>query len=131
MPRVEFYQSGDYDRLVAIPDSGSPEPYRDSFRRDFARIVHSPAFRRLQRKTQLFPGDESDFFRNRLTHSLEVAQIAKSIAIRLNYLTREKHKYETGGINTDLVELISLAHDLGHAPFGHAPLPRPDRVRRS
>ena len=57
------------------------EDYRSPWRRDYARLVHSPAFRRLQGKTQLFPGNEPDFFRNRLTHSLEVAQIAKSIAI--------------------------------------------------
>jgi dGTPase len=105
--------------MVDIPDSGSAETYRSPFRRDFARIVHAPAFRRLQRKTQLFPGDESDFFRNRLTHSLEVAQIAKSIAIRLNYLIREKYGGDAGGIDTDLVELVALAHDIGHPPFGH------------
>jgi len=88
--------------MVAIPDSGSPESYRSPFRRDFARIVHTPAFRRLQRKTQLFPGDESDFFRNRMTHSLEVAQIAKSIAIRLNYLVVQKYGDNAGLIDTDL-----------------------------
>jgi dGTPase len=115
---VEFYHSGDYGRMVGIPDPGSLETYRSPFRRDFARIVHAPAFRRLQRKTQLFPGDESDFFRNRLTHSLEVAQIAKSIAIRLNYLVHTKYP-DAGSIDTDLVELISFAHDLGHPPFGH------------
>jgi dGTPase len=119
MARLKFYHPGDYDREVDIPDSGSPEPYRSPFRRDFARIVHAPAFRRLQRKTQLFPGDESDFFKNRLTHSLKVAQIAKSIAIRLNYLVTEKYKHEADGINTDLIELVSFAHDLGHPPFGH------------
>jgi dGTPase len=119
MTAVGFYQSGDYGRMVAIPDPGSPEAYRSDFRRDFARIVHAPAFRRLQRKTQLFPGDESDFFRNRLTHSLEVAQIAKSIAVRLNHLVREKYGEQAGAIDTDLVELVSFAHDLGHPPFGH------------
>jgi dGTPase len=119
MAKLEFYHKGDYARMVEIPDSGSPESYRSPFRRDYARIVHTPAFRRLQRKTQLFPGDESDFFRNRMTHSLEVAQIAKSIAIRLNYLIREKYGSKSGLIDTDLVELISLAHDMGHPPFGH------------
>jgi dGTPase len=116
---VDFYHPGDYGRMVEIPDSGSPEPYRSPFRRDFARIVHAAAFRRLQRKTQLFPGDESDFFRNRLTHSLEVAQIAKSIALRLNFLIEEEYGRNAGGINTDLVELVALAHDIGHPPFGH------------
>lgn len=119
MAKLEFYRSTDFDRMVAIPDSGSPERYRSVFRRDFARIVHAPAFRRLQRKTQLFPGDESDFFRNRLTHSLEVAQIAKSIAIRLNHLVVEEFGEDVGEIDTDLVELVSFAHDLGHPPFGH------------
>ena len=80
-------------------------------------MIHSPAFRRLQGKTQLFPGKESDFFRNRLTHSLEVAQIAKSIAIKLN------HDLEAAGeeyrIEPDIVEFAGLAHDLGHPPFGH------------
>jgi dGTPase len=116
---LNFYRPGDHKRMVDIPDSGSPEDYRTPFRRDYARIIHTPAFRRLQRKTQLFPGDESDFFRNRMTHSLEVAQIAKSIAIRLNYLVREAHGDEADTIDTDLVELVSLAHDMGHPPFGH------------
>lgn len=79
-------------------------------------MLHSPAFRRLQGKTQLFPGWESDFFRNRLTHSLEVAQVAKSIALRLN----ATHSYfQDFPIDTDLVETAALAHDLGHPPFGH------------
>lgn len=119
MSKLEFYRSTDFDRVVEIPSSGSPEGYRSHFRRDFARIVHAPAFRRLQRKTQLFPGDEIDFFRNRLTHSLEVAQIAKSIAIRLNHLIEERYRERAAQIDTDLVELVSFAHDLGHPPFGH------------
>lgn len=114
-----FYSPGDFHRVVDIPPSGSPEPYRTDFRRDYARIIHCPAFRRLQRKTQLFPGEESDFFRNRLTHSLEVAQIAKSIALRLNFQIKDKYGEEASGIDCDLVELASLAHDLGHPPFGH------------
>src|SRR5262249_18001559 len=81
-----------------------------------ARLTHSPAFRRLQGKTQLFPGIESDYFRNRLTHSLEVGQIAKSIAIRLNALVPELSK---APINPDLVEFAGWCHDLGHPPFGH------------
>lgn len=94
-----------------------PEQYRTDWRRDYARIIHSPSFRRLQGKTQLFPGRESDFFRNRLTHSLEVAQIAKSIAIKLNHIL--KTKGENYYIDLDLVEFAGLAHDIGHAPFGH------------
>ncbi|WP_245433805.1 dGTP triphosphohydrolase [Methylocystis hirsuta] len=80
--------------------------------------MHSPCFRRLQGKTQVFPGNESDFYRNRLTHSLEVAQIAKSIAIRLN-ATASQFKRKVFKIEPDIVEFAGLAHDLGHPPFGH------------
>lgn len=90
--------------------------FRNSFRRDHARLIHSPVFRRLQGKTQLFPGYETDFFRNRLTHSLEVAQIAKGIAERINY---EHPFFIDNPIDLSLVETAALAHDLGHPPFGH------------
>jgi dGTPase len=89
---------------------------RTPFRRDYGRLLHSPAFRRLQGKTQLFPGHESDFFRNRLTHSLEVAQVAKGIALMLNTTHEEFKQFP---IDLDLVEFAGLAHDLGHPPFGH------------
>src|SRR3989304_8647268 len=89
----------------AYPDS---EPgYRTSFQRDRDRILHTTAFRRLEHKTQVFITYEGDYFRTRLTHTLEVSQIGRSLARSL-------------GANEDLVEAVCLAHDLGHAAFGHS-----------
>lgn len=85
----------------------SEHPYRTAFQRDRDRIIHSSAFRRLEYKTQVFVNHEGDYYRTRLTHSLEATQIARVIAKALR-------------LNTDLVETITLAHDLGHTPFGHA-----------
>jgi dGTPase len=110
-----LYEDSDVAREQA--EQEEPDIGRTPFRRDYGRLLHSPAFRRLQGKTQLFPGHESDFFRNRLTHSLEVAQIAKGIALKLN----EEYGYRNteNQIDLDLVEFAGLAHDLGHPPFGH------------
>src|SRR3954469_9495439 len=81
--------------------------YRDDFQRDRDRVIHSRAFRRLENKTQVFTRRLSDHFRNRLTHTIEVAQISRTIAAELE-------------LNVDLVETLALVHDIGHPPFGHA-----------
>lgn len=85
----------------------SEHPYRSAYQRDRDRIIHSAAFRRLEYKTQVFVNHEGDYFRTRLTHTLEVAQIARTIAYALS-------------LNPDLTEALALAHDLGHTPFGHS-----------
>ncbi len=82
-------------------------PYRNDYARDRDRVIHSRAFRRLEAKTQVFTTRYSDHFRNRLTHTLEVAQVARTVADALH-------------LNTDLAEALALAHDIGHPPFGHA-----------
>ncbi|MGC2299489.1 MAG: deoxyguanosinetriphosphate triphosphohydrolase [Acidobacteriaceae bacterium] len=88
-----------------FPETG--HPYRSPFQRDCGRIIHSRAFRRLAGKTQVFTNGASDHFRSRLTHTMEVTQIARTIARAL-------------GLNEDLTEALALAHDIGHPPFGHA-----------
>ena len=93
-------------------------PYRDIFQRDRDRVIHSRAFRRLENKTQVFTRRYSDHFRNRLTHTIEVAQISRTIAAEL-------------GLNVDLVETLALVHDIGHPPFGHAGEQALDRAMRA
>jgi dGTPase len=101
------------DYAVRVEDSRGrrhlepSHPYRNDFQRDRDRVVHARAFRRLEAKTQVFTRRYSDHFRNRLTHTIEVAQISRTIAAQL-------------GLNTDLTEALALVHDLGHPPFGHS-----------
>lgn len=92
-----------------------PHPYRNEFQRDRDRIVHARAFRRLENKTQVFTPGLSDHFRNRLTHTIEVSQIARTVAAAL-------------GLDEDLTEALALAHDIGHPPFAHAGEEELDRL---
>ncbi|HEV2198360.1 MAG TPA: dNTP triphosphohydrolase [Bryobacteraceae bacterium] len=94
-----------------------PHPYRNPFQRDRDRIVHARAFRRLENKTQVFTAGLSDHFRNRLTHTIEVSQIARTAAAAM-------------GLDEDLTEALALAHDIGHPPFGHAGEAQLDRLMR-
>jgi len=94
-----------------------PHPYRNEFQRDRDRVVHARAFRRLENKTQVFTPGLSDHFRNRLTHTIEVSQIARTVAGVL-------------GLDEDLTEALALAHDIGHPPFGHAGEEELDRCMR-
>src|SRR4051794_6670646 len=94
-----------------------PHRYRNDYARDRDRVIHSRAFRRLEAKTQVFTVRYSDHFRNRLTHTLEVAQISRTVAGALD-------------LNTDLAEALALVHDIGHPPFGHAGEHRLDELMR-
>jgi dGTPase len=107
--------SADSSRGRRFPEP--PHPYRDEFQRDRDRIVHARAFRRLEDKTQVFTPALSDHFRNRLTHTIEVAQIARTAAGAL-------------GLNEDLTEALALAHDIGHPPFAHSGEAELDRQMR-
>ncbi|MFV0513099.1 MAG: deoxyguanosinetriphosphate triphosphohydrolase [Jhaorihella sp.] len=102
--RAPFATDADASRGRLVPEEESH--FRSCFQRDRDRIIHASAFRRLKHKTQVFVEHEGDYYRTRLTHSIEVAQVARTIAGAL-------------GLNPDLTEAVALAHDLGHPPFGH------------
>ncbi len=105
----------DHSRGRRYPEPS--HPYRKPYQRDRDRIIHARAFRRLEHKTQVFTSPHSDHFRNRLTHTIEVTQIARTVAAAL-------------GLNEDLTEALALSHDLGHPPFGHAGEEALDREMR-
>ncbi len=105
MPLASYAMDAAKSRGRRYPEP--PHPYRNAYARDRDRVIHSRAFRRLEAKTQVFTTRYSDHFRNRLTHTLEVAQIARTVAGALE-------------LNADLAEALALAHDIGHPPFGHA-----------
>ncbi|MGB1875257.1 MAG: dGTP triphosphohydrolase, partial [Akkermansiaceae bacterium] len=111
-----FYNAFDTER---IEDWGSgADDFRTPFQVDRDRVLHTPAFRRLQSKTQVFWSGEYDFYRTRLTHSLEVAQIGRSIC---HWLSHSSDLLQPDYfIDPDLVEVVCMSHDLGHPPFGHA-----------
>ena len=111
-----FYNNFDFERVA---ESKRLEDYRTPFQIDRDRLIHSSEFRRLQGKTQVFLPGENDYYRTRLTHSIEVAQIGRSIC---NFVTKENKDIfsDEYHIDQDLVESACLAHDLGHPPFGHA-----------
>jgi dGTPase len=113
-PPNQFYNAFDYESV----EPRETDPHRSPFQIDRDRIIYSSAFRRLQSKTQVFVSGEFDFYRTRLTHSLEVAQIGRSIGAFLNQTS--PLLAADLWIDADLVEAICLAHDLGHSPFGHA-----------
>ena len=96
----------DPQRLLGRRFPEFPHPYRNDFQRDRDRVIHSRAFRRLEGKTQVFAAGRGDHFRNRLTHTIEVSQVARTVASTL-------------GLNEEYTETLALAHDLGHPPFGH------------
>ncbi len=114
MPANRFYSAFDTETLA--PRRAGEGEYRNAFQIDRDRIIHSSAFRRLQNKTQVFLSGEYDFYRTRLTHSIEVAQIGRSLCA---YLQQSDLLSEDCSIDADLVESACLAHDLGHPPFGH------------
>lgn len=114
MAENAFYS--DFD-LEPLPGGNRPEDYRTPFQIDRDRIIHSAAFRKLQSKTQVYLSGEYDFYRTRLTHSIEVAQIGRSICAYLNGNSKELGR--NFHVDSDLVEACCLSHDLGHPPFGH------------
>src|SRR5580704_12608615 len=116
MPLASYAMDVRNSRGRRYPES--QHPYRSDYARDRDRVIHSRAFRRLEAKTQVFTTRFSDHFRNRLTHTIEVAQIARTVASAL-------------GLNTELAEALALVHDIGHPPFGHAGERKLDELMRA
>src|SRR5271170_796789 len=110
----DFYGAFDREYLRNDANAARKQDYRSVFHQDRDRLMFTPSFRRLQAKTQVFQAGEYDFYRTRLTHSLEVSRIAESIAIWLRVASPEVQ------VDLHLLEGICLAHDIGHPPFGHA-----------
>src|SRR5271169_6301172 len=110
----DFYRAFDRDYLRNEANPERKLDYRSVFHQDRDRLMFTPSFRRLQAKTQVFQAGEYDFYRTRLTHSLEVSRIADSIAIWLRGANPEVQ------VDLHLLECICLSHDIGHPPFGHA-----------
>jgi dGTPase len=115
VPPASWSMQPEHSRGRRFPET--PHPYRSEYARDRDRVIHSRAFRRLEAKTQVFTMRYSDHFRNRLTHTIEVAQIARTVAAAL-------------GANAELAEALALVHDIGHPPFGHAGERKLDELMR-
>lgn len=116
---VIYSSAAQFLRPSGMPGTRDDEAAWGPFKKDYARLLHAPSFRRLQGKTQLYPGGQSDFFRNRLTHSLEVAQIARGLALILNSGPIVSTFGPDALVDESLLEFAGIAHDLGHPPFGH------------
>ena len=117
MSNKNFSKIGTGRMFCDLPDWINP--YEDEFQSDCSRLIYSPSFRRLQGKTQLYPNNEFDYFRSRLTHSLEVNEIAQCIGARINRQIRDMNKSDGFFVSSDVLRFACLAHDLGHPPFGH------------
>src|SRR4030095_12342438 len=121
MQTMNWSQLLSADRLCRDMKPRAYDPARSEFRRDGDRITFSSAFRRLQDKTQVFPLADNDYVRTRLTHSLEVASVARSLGARVGAEICQRHQLQENGADIgDIASAAALAHDLGNPPFGHS-----------